>query len=96
MKKPDGNDLNPVRVLKVRQLVISIVFVPILLAAGCTDPVEKCVGAQVRVSEEREREAAERLKATGANIDWGKYSRETPEQVEARARLECLKAANGK
>ena len=72
-----------------------------MLSACADDAVEKCVKSQVKVADEAEKaekEAAEKLKLEGGTIDWGKYIniRETPAQVEAKARLECLKASSGK
>lgn len=72
-------------------------LIAIFTLFGCTDdPVEKCVQTQITAAMQAEKEAEERQKHNGGGVDWGKYARETPAQVEARARLQCLKAASGK
>lgn len=81
--------------MKLRCRFLIFVFVGMLV--GCMyDPVEKCVKAQINVADEQEKEAAEQLKRDGRTVDWGKFGRGTATQVEARARLQCLKAASCK
>ena len=74
--------------------ILLVTFIS-LLAACTDDPIEKCVSAQVKAADEREKQADTLSKITGAT-NFGNLIRETPTEVEARARLQCLKAASGK
>ena len=81
-------------------LIVQIEFIALLslaILSGCqADPIEKCVQAQIRAAEEVEADAVKALKQSGRTVDWMARQRPTLVQVEASARIDCLRAATGK
>jgi hypothetical protein len=80
------------RSMKISYYCFVVICATTVALAACTDdPIEKCVTAQIKLAEEVAKTAANRT-----SMDWDHVKLETPKEVEARARLQCLKAGSGR
>ena len=81
-----------------------MIFLSVLMLTGCDSDIDKCVKSQVEVwkehkdkndkkLEEMEKENNGQVRLADA---WDLVNSGTEKEVEAQARIKCLKAASGK
>jgi hypothetical protein len=83
---------------------ISMIFMSLLILTGCDSDIDKCVKSQVEVWKEHkdkyDKKLEEMAKANNGQVRladaWDFINSSTEKEVEAQARIKCLKAASGK
>ena len=81
-----------------------MIFLSVLMLTGCDSDIDKCVKSQVEVWKEHkdknDKKLEEMEKADNGQVRladaWDLVNSETEKEVEAQARIKCLKAASGK
>ncbi len=81
-----------------------MIFMSLLMLTGCDSDIDKCVKSQVEVWKEHkdknDKKLKEMEKANNGQVRladaWDLVNSETEKEVEAQARIKCLKAASGK
>ena len=84
--------------------IISMIFMISLLLSGCDSDIDKCVKSQVEVWKEHkdknDKKLEEMANANNGQVRladaWDLVDIRTEKELEAEARIKCLKAASGK